>query len=94
MSLFLPSVAATALPRAGASFASWKTNSASMAAKPWANTGAFTTALPLARCIPPLKIGPTRRCAPYLSLSGSGIQPTFQPATASFQSAMASSWQR
>jgi len=79
---------------AGASFASCTTNSASIAANPRANTGASKVASSEACCTELLKIGPTSRCAPYFWLRGSGIQPTFQPAIESLQSAMASSWHR
>ena len=43
---------------AGASFASWTTNSASIAANPLANTGTSTVAPPLAFFTERLKIGP------------------------------------
>ena len=81
--------------RAAHPSASWNTNSASIAAKPCANTGTSMARGAVGALQSALedraRPGAARRT---VALSGAAIQPTFQPATASSHSAIASSWQR
>jgi len=77
---------------AGASCASTKMNSASIAAKPPSMT-ANVPRWSSGRCTRSSKIGPTRRSSPSLSTHASGILPTFQPAIAEGHIAIAAFWQ-